>query len=301
LKTLGLDLGASKLLARVVSAEGEVEKELRRPVHSHLDPEAFLALLTEIFEELEENESSRPAAVGLGFPGLVDPWHGLARSSVMLPGWSQEPIARRLQELCGMPCRIDNDVNNFARGELHLRAEANEDSEQDGNDTFLFVAIGSGIGGALVLGGEIWQGSTGLSGEIGHVSVDQNGPPCPCGSRGCVNLYASGPAIETRLGLKRGSLARGEHGDEEALQREIHQAAQSLGVALASAQNLLNLPLIVLGGGVAELGEGFRKEVELSLQQHAFSEVAAGTRVELAQGGYGGGALGAALLAREAL
>lgn len=291
--TLGLDLGASKLQVCLVDSGGKVRFHRRLPSPSHLDPATFFPWAERVTREVRQ-EAGAFDALGLGFPGLVDSARGLARSSVMLPGWEDVPLAENLEGLVGVPCRVDNDANNFARAEV-----AGRKSPADGS--LLFVAVGTGIGGAVCLERRVWNGSCGLAGEIGHLCLDGNGPPCGCGSRGCLNLYASGRAIEDRLGLEAGGLARGEHLAHPDGEAVLRGAAVALGQALAGAQNLLNLPLVVLGGGVPELGEPYRQEVEASFQRFAFPEIAAATRIELAKAGYQGGAIGAALLGREAL
>ena len=183
---LGLDLGGSKLLARGVDRRGRVCFRMRCATGRGLGPDAALGAIEGVVAQARA-EVGRVEAIGLGFPGLVDHGRGVARSSVMLDGWRDEPLAARLEARFGVPCAVDNDVNAAALCELELRGGVARD--------MLFVAVGTGIGGALVLGGRLRRGAGGFAGEIGHVSIDPAGRACDCGRRGCVNRYASGREI----------------------------------------------------------------------------------------------------------
>lgn len=289
---LGLDVGASKLLARGVTGRGEPGFALRLPTGRSLGPAAAVDLVAEVVARagVAMADDGGVEAVGIGFPGLVDHDRGIARSSVMLDGWADVPLVAALEERLGIPCAMDNDVNAAALCE-HERA--------DGGD-FLFVAVGTGIGGALVVGSELRRGASGVAGEIGHVTIDRGGRPCPCGRRGCVNRYASGAAIEEAAGLAPGALPT-LAAEAGSLHPALLAAAEALGVALGSALNLLDVPRVVLGGGVAELGPRYLDAVAAATRRECFPEVGAHCRIVFARGGYEGAALGAAALARQRL
>ena len=140
---------------------------------------------------------------------------------------------------------MDNDVNNAARAELAVRR-----IEEPSTADLLFVAVGTGIGGALVLGGTVWTGVTGMAGEVGHMAASGIDGRCDCGRIGCVAVAAAGRSIETHLGVPTGTL--GSDGLTSARIQQVQQGADRLGEVVADAMNLLNLPLVVLGGGVAE-------------------------------------------------
>jgi glucokinase len=275
---LGIDLGGTKLLAVAVDAAGTVVYRRREPTGRGLGPAPALALIAEIADDARRalGGPNAIAAVGLGFPGLVDHRRGVARSSVMLDGWHDVALAAQLAARLGVPCAIDNDVNAAALYEHALR----------GTSDFLFVAVGTGIGGALVLGGALWRGAHGLAGEIGHVTIARDGRPCDCGRRGCVNRYASGTAID-------------QPGDPSG--DGLADATAALGAALGSALNLLDVPLVVLGGGVAERGPAYVAAVAAHARRECFREIGQACAFELARGGYDAAALGAARLARQAL
>lgn len=279
---LGIDLGGTKLLAVGLDASGREVYRRREMTGRDLGPEPALALIAEISDDARRTLGGLDA-VGLGFPGLVDHHRGVARSSVMLDGWHEVELAAQITARVAAPCAIDNDVNVAALHELALR----------GSSALLFVAVGTGIGGALVLDGKLWRGAHGLAGEIGHVAIARDGRPCNCGRRGCVNRYASGTAIDQpdwQPDRQPGGQPDGGLAD----------ATAALGSAIGSALNLLDVPLVVLGGGVAERGPSYLEAVAAHARRECFREIGEACTFELARGGYDAAALGAALLARQA-
>jgi glucokinase len=239
------------------------------------------------------SQGAAPDAIGIGIPGLCDRALGLVRSSIMLDGWRDVPLAHALAEATGLPCVVDNDVNAAALAEAAARMLPPAES-------MLFVAVGTGIGGALTVGQELWRGASGSAGEIGNVVVDRFGPRCWCGRRGCLNALASGSAIERAAGIAPGALAERFAAGDPATLRAVDDGAAALAVGLGNAVNLWNPSLVVLGGGVAELGGRYLNTVQQVLRGEAFDEALAVCRVELARAGYEAGARGAALLARTA-
>ncbi|MDB4964714.1 MAG: ROK-family transcriptional regulator, partial [Myxococcales bacterium] len=231
--------------------------------------------------------------IGVGIPGLCDHARGVVRSSIMLEGWREVALADAVTRATKLPCVVDNDVNAAAVGEANLRALADE--------CMLFVAVGTGIGGALTFGREVWRGSSGVAGEIGNITIDRGGPRCWCGRRGCLNTLASGSAIERSAGIPSGTLAAQFRSGNADVVCAVDDAARALAIGLGNAINLLNPSLVVLGGGVAELGGRWLAGVRRHLESQAFVEAVSVCRVELAQAGYEAGARGAATIARAAV
>lgn len=261
---LGIDLGGTKVLAVGIDDRG-VQFRARLPTGRGFGPDAAVATITSLAADARQALGGLDG-VGIGFPGLVDHDRGVARSSTMLDGWNEVDLAGRVARELAVPCAIDNDVNTAALHEQLLR---------DTPD-LLYVAIGTGIGGALVLGGELRRGANGAAGEIGHVSIERDGASCTCGRRGCVNLYASGTAIERGV--------------------DITAAADALAVAIGSVVNVIDVPLVVLGGGVVEHGASYVERVAVRLRSECFREIGDACVVEASRGGYDTGALGAAAL-----
>jgi glucokinase len=284
---LGIDLGGSKLLACVADEMGQLVAQARRATGRATGPDAALRLIVDVATELSQ-VTGPFGAVGVGFPGQTDFSSGTAHASVMLDGWCEVPFAQRVAEALGISCVVDNDVNMAAVAELARRADAVPHS-------MLFVAVGTGIGGAITIGDRVWRGFSGVAGEIGNVTIDRHGEECWCGRRGCLNTLASGAAIERALGpgVRLSEQARAGH---PRLAAVMEEAAVALGTGIANALNLLNPELVVLGGGVAQFGEGFLDSVARTARAEAFPE-AGRCRFELARSGYEAGAVGAALLA----
>jgi glucokinase len=272
----------------VVDDRGDVQFRVRMATGREFGPDAALAAIDTVAGQVRAATGALDA-IGIGFPGLVDHCRGVARSTTMLAGWRDVDLAARVTDRLGVPCALDNDVNAAAIFELTCRSASD----------FLYVAIGTGIGGAVVLGGELWRGAGGFAGELGHVSVDRTGLACPCGRRGCVHLYASGSAIEAAAELARGRLAARTAADRKLA--AVRDAAGALGVAIGSALNVLDVPLVVLGGGVAELGPLYIDAVAERVRGECFREIGEPCAIEAARGGYDAGALGAAVLARSSI
>ena len=285
---IGIDVGGSKLLACLIDRGGRLLRTERREIGCEIRPDELLRLIEDLIQGLTRG-GVRISGIGLGFPGLVDQ-HGVALSSVMLPHCGQLDLAGLLHDRLNLPCTVDNDVNNAARAETSLRGR--------GDLSMLFVSVGTGIGGAVVLHGRLWRGVTNMAGEIGHVGVVQDGPRCLCGRRGCIGTLASGGAIERQLGRPVGTLAAAMATPSPVVTDAVARACRSLGGAIASALNLLNLPLVAIGGGLAEI-PGFVGAVAEAARREAMPEIAAACRFERARAGHTAGALGAALLVRD--
>ena len=289
-RSLGIDIGGTKLLATVLEADGTISHSKRYATGRTFGPTDCVRTIDLAMREAKA-EAGNIVGIGIGFPGLVNPYSGAVRSSVILDGWNNVPLTNLVSAATGVPCAIDNDVNNAARAEVSERGSA--------ADSFFFVAIGTGIGGAVVLNGSIWSGVSGLAGEFGHVCIDRAGDLCNCGRRGCVGPYAGGEGIESRLGIQLGTLSDFIKSEPDKVQDALSDAGAALGSAIASVLNVMNVGLVVLGGGLATL-ETYRSNVEATARREAFEEIQIDCRFELAATGYEAGVIGAALLGREA-
>jgi glucokinase len=290
MRAIGIDLGGSKLLACLTDGSGRVLGRATRVTGRATGPARACQLISEAASELKDAFGPFDTA-GIGFPGQVNFGDGAVGGSVMLDGWRDVPLADLLTDVLGVPCVVDNDVNCAAVAELKRRSDEEPDS-------MLFIAVGTGIGGAIALGGRLWRGHSGVAGEIGNVTIDRHGPRCWCGRQGCLNTFASGTAIERQLepGMSLEEQIRSGHSRLDAV---LDEAATALGIGVANALNLLNPALVVLGGGVALLGHRWLEKVASTARAEAFPE-AGRCRFELALAGYEAGAVGAALLGLEA-
>ncbi len=306
---LGLDLGASKILAVLVEEDLFLAGSLRTETRREEGPERVLDRALGLCRRLVE-EGGRAKGVGVGFAGLVDPGTGAVRSSIMLPGWEGFPLARKLEEALGIPARADNDATAAGLGEFRALGSPP-------GLNMVLLTVGTGIGGALVLGGRLYRGKGGLAGELGNTTIEWKGRTCWCGNRGCLNTLASGSALSAlarRLaGERPGSLlgqkeeppslpevAEAARRGDEAARLAILEGARALGAGVANFINIFDPHLVVLTGGVTGLGETYLAEVRREAGKRAFAEAFAGTKIELSRLGDKTGAVGAACLAMEA-
>lgn len=310
-RTVGVDVGGTKMLALAVDDGGQVAGERRVPT-----PDTAAALIDAFVAVVEDQGSDGPVdAVGVGAPGLVDR-DGCLAMAPNLPDVRDLQIKTLLEERIQLPVQVDNDATCAAWGERELGAAK-------GSDDVVIVTLGTGIGGGLVLGGRLYRGAHGFAGEVGHIKVDPTGPPCPCGGRGCWERYASGSALG-RFGREAGEggratrvveLAggdfhdvRGEHvgaaareGDPEALEL-MARFAWWVAQGLANLADAFDPDKIVLGGGMLESVDLF-----LDRTREVFADlVLAGPErppVEIVPATLGerAGAIGAALVARDLL
>ena len=312
----GIDVGGTNLQAAVVSADGKVLGDARRPTPATAGPEEVAGQLAEAMHDALADAGLEPsalAAVGVGWPGAVDAAEGTVTSSVNLSGMAGTfPLAERLSASLGAPVRLGNDVQVATDAEFSLGAGRDYDS-------LLGVFWGTGVGGGIVLDGRPWNGR-GAAGEIGHVVVREGGRRCPCGRRGCMEAYAGRAAMEARArrAVERGERTKlfeimAERGRdrltsgiwERALQngdplatRLMDRALRALGTGVASALNVLDVEAVVIGGGMGvRLGAVYLDRIRAEIMPHLFAD-ARPPDIRIAELGDLGGAIGAAMLAR---
>jgi glucokinase len=307
---IGADLGGTKMAVGAVDSNQRV---LHRATEGTMG-RGLQNLLDELTEELRAAVAAAPQAIaiGLGIPATIDRERGLAISAVNLP-LIDVPIRDLIVERMGLPVYVDNDANVAALAEHRFGAAR-------GARNAIMLTIGTGIGGGLILGGQVYRGSTGAGAELGHVVIDQNGPPCQgnCPNRGCVEALASGTA------LAREGRAAAESAPDSALARTLAAAGTiegrdvtdaaldgdetarevvaligtRLGVALSSLANIFEPDVIVIGGGVAAAGDLLLDPARAELRWRALPPQHE-TPVVLAALGPDAGMIGAATMALE--
>ena len=313
----GIDLGGTKIQAAVVDDQHAVRGEGRRPTPTEGGPRDVVAAMADAIREAAAAagvETAALAGVGVGSPGLVDAGAGTVAEARNLPGWVDPfPLSATLAAELGAPVAIGNDVQVAIDAEFQLGAGKPFSS-------LLGVFWGTGIGGGIVLNGELWVGR-GAAGEIGHMVVKRNGARCTCGRRGCVEAYAGRAAMELRA---RKLVKRGERTElfeimeskgrtrltssvwAKALERSdplavalVKGAVEALGAGIASALNLLDVEAVVIGGGLGtRFGEPYVKRIEKAMMPHLFVDERP-PPVQIAALGDLSGAIGAALLAEK--
>jgi glucokinase len=310
--TLGLDVGGTKVLGIVLDDAGTVLAEHKQPTRR--DPTGLVEGVVSVATTLC-TEVSGITAAGVGAPGLVDR-SGTLRFAPNLPGVVELPIGPVLADALGLPVRADNDATCAAWAEHQRGAAA-------GTDTSLLVTLGTGIGGGLVVDGRLVRGANGFAGEVGHMVVDDDGIPCPCGRKGCWERYASGSALgeQARAVVAEGggrrfvelaggdpALVAGEHvtaaaseGDAEAV-AVLDRFADWFALGLGNLVHVFDPSRCVVGGGLVAAGDVVLAPIRTALTEVRLVAPEHRPHVEVVPAVLGAhaGAIGAALLAREA-
>jgi len=302
---IGLALSGSLVRAALVDASGQILKRHEAEV----SPENLVEQVAKISREL--SSESKVEAIGIAIPGLVNRQTDRVISS-RFSSTVGEKIHGEFTRATGGRVEIENDANAAAYGEFKVGAGA-------GCRDMFYMMIGEGIGGAIILDGKLWTGSSGFAGEVGHITIDTEGLECICGNTGCLETVASAPSIVrrarerlnrdstsslSRLGLKRNFTAddvahQANEGDDFALMM-IERTGKYIGTGVASVINLLNIERIVLGGGVMDAGQLILNPIIQEAKRRAFQSCFEASQIVAAKLGTDAAPIGAALLARDA-
>ena len=305
----GLDIGATHLLTVVADLEATSLVTLEEPFSIAVGPEKGLAQVVHMIDVALEQAAiphSHVFGVGVAVPGPVDYTAGTVVAPPIMPGWDRAPIRDRLQATLDVPVYLDNDANLGALGEYTYGAGKNVAN-------LAYIKAATGIGCGLIVDGHIYRGQRGYAGEIGHLTIDENGPPCRCGSFGCLESMASAEAVvrraeaaiqagqKTSLRQTQGqlTLAAIAHAAStgDALSRQLfEEAGRHIGVALAGLVNLLNTGLVVIGFGVDEARDWLLDPVQRTVQARTMNGAAADARIMPGQLGRKAVAVGAVAL-----
>jgi glucokinase len=313
-RIIGVDMGGSKLLAGAVDGELSVHYRTQRGM-TGLDQAALIDSCVEAVQEVRESADGEVDAVGFGIPSLMDQRTGLARLAVNLPLVDLR-FADVMAERLGLPVFVDNDANTATLAEHRAGAAA-------GCTEAVLLTIGTGIGGGLILRGELYRGAIGAGAELGHTVIDMNGPPCQgsCPNRGCVEAMASGTALarearEAAAAAPDSALARAQAGGYELTGPLVTELAHDgdraalgvlgligtrLGVALASFVNIFNPQVVVIGGGVMAAGDLLLEPARAEVMARALGPTKEEVRIVPAALGVEAGMIGAAVLAFDGL
>ncbi len=313
---VGIDIGATSMRVAVTDGRLRVLCRAREPKSDiRQGPEPVLARALELTRKLlAEHGVQRPAGVGIGVPGPVDFHAGVPVSPPIMPGWDGYPVRDALSRELGCPVLLDNDVNVMALGEQHNGVAR---SARD----FLFVKIGTGIGCGIVIDRHIYRGVDGCAGDIGHIRVEQSGPVCACGNVGCLEAFFGGAA----LARDATAAARGGRSDvlsallegQDALTAEqvaiavsqgdalaiamVRDGGRRVGLVLASLVSFFNPGLIVIGGGLSQLGHALLAEVRSVVYRQSLPLATGNLPVVLSELGADAGVVGAARLISDAV
>jgi glucokinase len=289
--TLGIDLGGTSLRVGLFDESLTLVTSKSLPTRVASGPEAVVAdmvgMIDDVLDhmELDRRAIRNSAKVGLGSPGPLDLRTGTMGTLPNFPGWDNFPIRESLARAAGLPVYLDCDANAAAVAEWKFGA-----GREARLDTLAMITLGTGVGSGIVLRGQVWHGMVGMGGEVGHISVDRHGPVCGCGGRGCLEMYASANGL---LRLAREAGERG--GATESLRaltqrpegftaKEVAHLAETgdrsaaevfanlgwwLGFGLSPLINILDLPLVIIGGGVADAWRLFAPSMFDALREYS--------------------------------
>ncbi|MBI4267056.1 MAG: ROK family protein [Chloroflexi bacterium] len=313
LPVLAVDLGGTKINIAIISGHGGIMAQERYPTLADEGPEAVINRLFAAIDNLLASKKIKPSqldGISLAAAGAIDMAKGIITLSPNLPGWRDISLKDMVRRRYPVEVFLVNDAKAAALGEHRFGAGR-------GVKDLILLTVGTGIGGGIIINGELYTGYCGSAGEIGHMTIDVNGPKCNCGNTGCLETLASGTAIA------RDAIRRISHGEKSALatmvgrtgeitaemvgtaaidgdllaREAVLKAASYLGVGLVNLVNIFNPEMIIVGGGVANLGELLLGPARQAVQERAFPISAQAVRIVPAELGNEAGIYGAAAFA----
>ena len=291
---VGIDIGGTNLVVGTVAEDGsELLGEVSEPTHSEAGADAVIERIGRLVKQSTSAAKGKTiVGVGIGSPGPLDTHRGIVLFTPNL-GWTNFPLRDRVTAITGLPAELDNDANCAIYGEWWRGAAR-------GAKAVVGLTIGTGIGGGIVLDGKIYHGASDVAGEIGHTTIDANGRRCKCGNYGCLEAYASGPAIAARAaeGIESGvesTLAKYVGGDlskltaqvvyqaahdgDQYAQEVVNDTAKLLGAGVANIINIFNPDVVVICGGVTLAGDRLFDPLRREVHRRAFKDAVKACRI----------------------
>ena len=309
---VGVDMGATHVTLILADFSARVIQEMHMPLDINLGPQVCLSQVDSYLLELAKSAGmslNKIRAVGVGVPGPIVAEAGMVSGPPIMPGWDGFPIRDTLQERWNCPVTLNNDAELGALGEWAYGAGR-------GERDLAYIKVGIGIGAGLLLDGHIYRGITGSAGEIGHITIEEKGPECQCGNRGCLEALAGGRAIAHRAieAVHKGQrtlltekmpveaitpqdvITAARRGDLLS-QQIVAEAGAHLGTAIASLVNLFNPSMVVIGGGVAQIGDLLLEPIRKTVQQRSLRVASRAVRITAALLGRRSSGMGAVVQA----
>lgn len=311
-KVVGVDLGATHMTVLLSDFSAQVLADVEIPININDGPEKILPRVQEVVHQILRetgSEMSEIRAAGIGVPGPIVISAGTVGNPPIMRGWDGYPIVNHFSSFFGCPISLNNDAELGALGEWAYGAGR-------GERNLAYVKVGTGIGSGLLLNGQIYRGATGSAGEIGHITLEENGPLCSCGNRGCLEALAGGRAISQRaaeavLSGQR-TLLSAVTPPQMIQTRDVIQAARSgdllaqtiladagshLGTAIASLVNLFNPSMVIVGGSVSQIGDLYLEPVRRTVQRRSLAAASRTVRITTALLGRRASGMGAVVQA----
>ncbi|AOF49275.1 MAG: ROK family glucokinase [Tetragenococcus halophilus] len=314
-KIMGIDLGGTTVKFAILTTEGEIQQKWSIQTNildegSHIVPDIIASINHHL--NLYDMQPKDFIGIGMGTPGSVDRKKGTVIGAYNLKWKTTQPVKEQIEKETGISFTLDNDANVAALGE---RWKGAGDNEPD----VVFMTLGTGVGGGIIMEGDLLHGAAGCAGEVGHITVDPNGFECTCGKKGCIETIASATGIvqvarklseeyagtsELKQSLDNGEditskdvFKLAEEKEDQLALMVVDYVCYYLGLACGNLGNSLNPSSLILGGGVSAAGEFLRSKVANYFEQFTFPQVTESTKIKLAQLGNDAGIIGAASLA----
>jgi len=308
--TIGLDLGGTAIKGGLLDADGKVLAQDMIDTEAEQGPDRVFDRLAELAESLRQQadvDTDKVHAVGVGVPGPMT-HEGVLLYAPNLAGWRDIPIQQQIAEKMDWPVRVVNDADAAAYGEYWTGTARDESIRYS-----ILLTLGTGVGGGIILDGDIYSGPHGAGAELGHMIVRVNGHSCGCGQRGCLEQYTSASAIaaEARRRIQAGqhtTLPRspsardvfdGMHAGDKLASQVVEYVCEYLAVACVNLTRVFDPQMILIGGGVAAAGDALLDRVRTYYQDHTLKIYDARARIELASLGNDAGFIGAAGMTRD--
>ncbi len=302
---LAADIGGTNTRMAIVNENGDILTLLKKSTYCKEGRDEMIKFIISFAGETIENSKLQKEEIlgmGIGFPGPLNARTGTIFNPPNLIGWDSVPLRDILEKELRVPVTIENDANAAALGEWWKGAGS-------GTSSLFCITLGTGVGGGIIMDGKVWHGVSSIAGEIGHTTVIRDGIKCTCGNIGCLEAYACSGGILKRVNdaLLKERDSDGEQpftdlkqvgqivmrGNETVL-NVIKETGVILGIAIANVANLLNPEMVVLFGGITNLGESLLGPLKEEVKRRAFKKATESLRIELSQLGDNSGILGAA-------
>ena len=298
---IGVDLGASTFKCGLVSPEWKIVARNEAPTRALDGPAQAAERIAENVRALQAQlpQGATVNALGICSPGPIDHFNGMIVDPPNLTGWRNVPFAKMVSEKLGMPVSLEHDAKASALGEYHFGAGR-------GAQAMCLIIVGTGIGGAYIFNGKLHRGEQDAAGEVGHFTVDMDGPICTCGSNGCVESYAGGPAImnaymyATRKKVESAEeIVRAARDGDEIAQRVFERAGRALGAGIATIAMTMDISTFVLFGSVVKAGDLLLDPARRAVPRYSHKSISARVKIMPGELGNDAGILGAAWGAKE--
>lgn len=299
---LGVDLGASTFKCGLISPEWKIVARNEAQTFALQGPEQAAERIAANVRALQEHlpAGANLNALGICSPGPIDHFAGMIVDPPNLTGWRNVPFAKMVSERLGIPVSLEHDAKAAALGEYHFGAGR-------GVQAMCLIIVGTGIGGAFIFDGKLHRGERDAAGEVGHFTVDMDGPICTCGSNGCVEAYASGPAImnaysyATRKNVESAQeVVHAARDGDEIARRVLERAGRALGAGIATIAMTMDIATFVLFGGVVQAGDLLLDPARRAVPNYSHKSISSRVRVMAGELGNDAGILGAAWGAAQA-